>query len=105
MSEPAPTAIASPAVMTEDAQLDSLISELLAEGLLDEQFSQLMQLQDDTNPHFVAEVRIPIMTPAALDRDLVCAFGASIFAHLSVYRRAGCPRHPASLQPWQLCTR
>jgi len=39
-----------------DAQLDSLLNQLLAEGLLDEQFSQLMQLQDDSNPHFVAEV-------------------------------------------------
>ena len=40
-----------------DAQLDNLLHQLLAEGLLDEQFSQLMQLQDDSNPHFVAEVR------------------------------------------------
>ena len=45
--------------MADPAQLDAFVSELLAEGLLDEQFSQLMQLQDDTNPHFVAEVRIP----------------------------------------------
>ena len=42
--------------MTDD-QLNKLLSQLLAEGLLDEQFSQLMQLQDDSNPHFVAEVR------------------------------------------------
>lgn len=39
-----------------DTQMDSLLNQLLADGLLDEQFSQLMQLQDESNPHFVAEV-------------------------------------------------
>ena len=101
----APEVIASPAVMTENAQLESLVSELLAEGLLDEQFSQLMQLQDDTNPHFVAEVRIPVIAPAALDRALVRACDASIIAPLLVYRRGRGPRHTAPVQPWQLCAR
>lgn len=38
------------------ASLNELLSQLLHEGLLDEQFSQLLSLQDETNPHFVAEV-------------------------------------------------
>ena len=45
--------------MADPTQLDAFVADLLAEGLLDEQFSQLMQLQDDTNPHFVAEVGLP----------------------------------------------
>ncbi|KAG2495565.1 hypothetical protein HYH03_006165 [Edaphochlamys debaryana] len=36
--------------------IDSLLQQLQHEGILDEQFQQLMQLQDDTNPDFVAEV-------------------------------------------------
>ena len=91
--------IASPAVMAENAQLESLVSELLAEGLLDEQFSQLMQLQDDTNPHFVAEVKIPAVTPAALDRAIWSACDASITASLLVYRRACYPDTPPRCNP------
>ncbi|GLC37912.1 hypothetical protein PLESTB_001503200 [Pleodorina starrii] len=36
--------------------IESLLQQLQNEGVLDEQFQQLMQLQDDTNPDFVAEV-------------------------------------------------
>ncbi|GFR39674.1 hypothetical protein Agub_g145 [Astrephomene gubernaculifera] len=36
--------------------IDSLLQQLENEGVLDEQFQQLLQLQDDSNPDFVAEV-------------------------------------------------
>lgn len=38
------------------AQIESLISQLQHEGLLDEQFSMLITLQDDDSPDFVVEV-------------------------------------------------
>jgi len=47
------------------AQLDSLLQQLTQEGLLDEQFVQLLQLQDDSNPNFVTEVRT-LAYPSAL---------------------------------------
>lgn len=36
--------------------IDQHLIQLQAEGVLDEQFQQLMQLQDEGNPDFVAEV-------------------------------------------------
>jgi histidine-containing phosphotransfer peotein len=36
--------------------IDQLVYQLQQEGVLDEQFQQLMLLQDETNPDFVAEV-------------------------------------------------
>ncbi|GAX78791.1 hypothetical protein CEUSTIGMA_g6228.t1 [Chlamydomonas eustigma] len=36
--------------------IDQLVAHLQQEGILDEQFQQLMQLQDDSNPDFVSEV-------------------------------------------------
>jgi histidine-containing phosphotransfer peotein len=41
---------------TINAQIEQLLYKLGQEGLLDDQFAQLMQLQDDQNPNFVAEV-------------------------------------------------
>ncbi len=39
-----------------DANIQQLLGQLRAQGVLDDQFSQLMQLQDETNPDFVEEV-------------------------------------------------
>ncbi|GIM05093.1 hypothetical protein Vretimale_9574 [Volvox reticuliferus] len=43
-------------ISTVCQSIESLLLQLQNEGILDEQFQQLMQLQDDTNPDFVAEV-------------------------------------------------
>ncbi|KIY95187.1 histidine phosphotransfer protein [Monoraphidium neglectum] len=37
-------------------QMAALLQQCVAEGLLDEQFHQLLQLQDESNPDFVSEV-------------------------------------------------
>ena len=83
--------------MADPAQLDDFVSELLAEGLLDEQFSQLMQLQDDTNPHFVAEV--DPLGPAHAHASVKSQIG-----HVALTTPQSCPGPPAWVHPWQLCT-
>lgn len=37
-------------------QLTELTDNMFAEGFLDDQFTQLQQLQDESNPEFVGEV-------------------------------------------------
>lgn len=37
-------------------RIEQLVSSLQQQGFLDEQFSQLLMLQDDSNPDFVAEL-------------------------------------------------
>lgn len=39
-----------------NGRIDQLLNQLSQEGLLNDQFQQLMQLQDDANPNFVKEV-------------------------------------------------
>eukprot|EP00803_Ostreobium_quekettii_P005271 evm.model.scf_3647.1 EVM.evm.TU.scf_3647.1 scf_3647:743-3936(+) len=36
--------------------IDEVVGSLVGEGVVDEHFKQLLSLQDDANPHFVAEV-------------------------------------------------
>ena len=36
-----------------DRRIDQLLNQLTHEGLLNDQFQQLMQLQDEANPNFV----------------------------------------------------
>ncbi len=91
--------------MADPAQLDAFVSELLAEGLLDEQFSQLMQLQDDTNPHFVAEVRMIRHYSCRTGKDICTTSVTPEIGQSGDQRAEALPRAASCLQPWQLCTR
>jgi histidine-containing phosphotransfer protein len=42
--------------MAAASQLEAAVRQMLAEGVLDDQFQQLVCLQDEANPDFVAEV-------------------------------------------------
>lgn len=39
-----------------NARIEQLVCRLIAEGMLDDQFRQLMKLQNETNPDFLTEV-------------------------------------------------
>ena len=39
-----------------DDRLEQLLNQLGREGIIDDQFAQLLQLQDESNPHFIDEV-------------------------------------------------
>ena len=91
--------------MADPAQLDAFVSELLAEGLLDEQFSQLMQLQDDTNPHFVAEVRRIRHDSCRAGTGICTTSVAPEIGQSGDQWTEALPRAASCLQPWELCTR
>ncbi|KAL4458765.1 hypothetical protein ABPG75_013630 [Micractinium tetrahymenae] len=44
------------AVAAVEQHIQALLTQSVQEGLLDDQFLQLIQLQDDSNPDFVSEV-------------------------------------------------
>lgn len=98
-----------------DQNIDRLVFQLQQEGVLDEQFQQLMQLQDESNPDFVAEViqlyfedsaqkldRVGLMlsTPAVDYNELdqlvhqfkgsSASLGAATIAQLCIRLREGC---------------
>eukprot|EP00879_Flechtneria_rotunda_P024406 GHRR01025870.1.p1 GENE.GHRR01025870.1~~GHRR01025870.1.p1 ORF type:complete len:150 (+),score=56.97 GHRR01025870.1:970-1419(+) len=43
-------------LMAINQHLEQVVKQMQADGLLDEQFGQLLALQDDSNPDFVSEV-------------------------------------------------
>jgi histidine-containing phosphotransfer protein len=47
-------------------QLDAYVRQMQAEGVLDDQFQQLLTLQDESNPDFVAEVAALYLDDAAV---------------------------------------
>lgn len=98
--------------------IDRLVFQLQQEVVLDEQFQQLMQLQDESNPDFVTEViqlyfedsaqkldRLGLMlsTPAVDYNELdqlvhqfkgsSASLGAATIAQLCIRLREGCQTH------------
>lgn len=41
---------------TVKESIEHLVGTLVGEGVVDEQFQQLLHLQDESNPHFVADI-------------------------------------------------
>ncbi len=101
-----------------EGAIQNLVLQLQHEGVLDEQFQQLMQLQDESNPDFVAEVvqlyfedsvqkieRMSTMlsTPAPDFKELdqlvhqfkgsSASLGAATIAQLCIRMREGCQSH------------
>lgn len=48
-----PAGLGAKSMVDVDGKIESLLHQLSQEGLLNDQFQQLMQLQDDSNPNFV----------------------------------------------------
>jgi hypothetical protein len=48
-----PAGLGANSMVDVDGKIESLLHQLSQEGLLNDQFQQLMQLQDESNPNFV----------------------------------------------------
>lgn len=55
-----------------EQQIEQLVLLLQHQGILDEQFTQLMQLQDESNPDFVAEVVQLYFEDSASKMERIC---------------------------------
>ncbi|PNH04169.1 Histidine-containing phosphotransfer protein 5 [Tetrabaena socialis] len=102
-------------VAAVEESINILVAQLQQEGTLDEQFEQLMALQDDANPDFVAEVvqlyfedsvqkidrmgamlSPPVPDFKELDqlvhqfKGSSASLGAATIAHLCIKMREGC---------------
>lgn len=67
--------------------MEQLLQQLQIEGVLDEQFQQLLMLQDETNPDFVAEVVELYFKDSVLKLERIG----------SVLHRTGAPPSPSGL--------
>lgn len=101
-----------------DHHIAHLVLELQQQGVLDDQFSQLMGLQDESNPDFVAEVVQLYYEDSAAKIDRMCSMlvvdppnyaeldalvhqfkgssaslGAAAIAQLCIRLREGCQVH------------
>lgn len=63
-----------------NAKIDQLLTQLSQEGLLNDQFQQLMQLQDDANPNFVKVLAIQNIFHTFRSYDKICIFPALLVA-------------------------